>query len=651
MAWRTHRSVPSARSLSPPRTGRVHRRHAARLNPACPAGRPHGRTAARGSTRCLRSPQGGSGLTLTCHPAARRGLLHSLVGSTRLRMLVVAIVVCAAGATVASVRTLALFTSTSQAPASFSAGRIFPGVRTTPGFVVHDASGGGAEVDRTSPFAVVGDGRSTSTSAWATAFAANRYIEFDLNAPLPAAVGASGVTLRLTVASASPSGTACGYVNVRRISDDASVATYGSPASPLGCVTGHHAGDPAARPARDCDDGRGERPPGPRVRSRQRRRGLRHRRGRGRRLDAVLDVHALPGPLHRRRELDPGLRAMGTRWPVAAPGPSRHSPSSPSRSATRSRWRRCARSTRSPGPRRQRRHRRRRPRRHPRPRPPPHRPRLPSLTPRPRRRPRRPRRPPKRRPRPRRRRRSPRPVRRAGPERGRDGGAHGNGSRRDAGPGHADTEPGSRRRRDHLVPRAVPGRGERRRACRRPGRGRGDARQRDPRAAARDRRPPRWSTRPTVPRPSRPTRPSPTSSATAPAAPKAPRATRDIRISGRCPGSAGTPSATGRPPRDARSSRSSTPAWTRPTRTSPGGCCPAPRSSTAWNPARTPTATGRGWRASSRPTRTTAWASPASPSHASRSCRSRCSVPTAGATTAPSCRASSPPWTPARTSS
>ncbi len=175
---------------------------------------------------------------MTSHPAARRGLLHSLVGSTRLRILVVAIVVCAAGATVASVRTLALFTSTGQTPASFSAGRIFPGVRTTSGFVVHDASGGGAEVDRTSPFAVVGDGRSTSTSAWATAFAANRYIEFDLNAPLPAAVGASGVTLRLTVASASPSGTACGYVNVRRISDDASVATYGSPASPLGCVTG-----------------------------------------------------------------------------------------------------------------------------------------------------------------------------------------------------------------------------------------------------------------------------------------------------------------------------------------------------------------------------------------------------------------------------
>ena len=126
MAWRTHRSVPRARSLSPPRTGRVHRRHAALLNPACPTGRPHGRTAARGSTRCPRSPQGESGLTLTSHPAARRGLLHSLVGSTRLRILVVAIVVCAAGATVASVRTLALFTSTGQTPASFSAGRIFP---------------------------------------------------------------------------------------------------------------------------------------------------------------------------------------------------------------------------------------------------------------------------------------------------------------------------------------------------------------------------------------------------------------------------------------------------------------------------------------------------------------------------------------------
>lgn len=153
-------------------------------------------------------------------------------------MLVLAFAVCAAGATVSSVRTLAQFTSSGQSPASVNAGRIFPGVRTTPGFVVHDASGGGAEVDRTSPFAVVSDGRTVSTSAWSTAFAANRYLEFDLNGPLPAAIGASGVTFRLTVASASPSGTACGYLNVRRISDDASLATYGSAASPLGCVTG-----------------------------------------------------------------------------------------------------------------------------------------------------------------------------------------------------------------------------------------------------------------------------------------------------------------------------------------------------------------------------------------------------------------------------
>ncbi len=175
---------------------------------------------------------------MSSHTAARRGPLSSLVRSSRLRVALLVVVVLSAGATVASVRTLATFTAADQAPASFSAGRIFPGIRTTPGFVVHDASGGGAEIDRTSPFAIVGDGRTTPTTSWSTAFAANRYLEFDLNAPLPGAVPASGVTFRLTVASASPSGTACGYVNVRRISDDASLATYGSPGSPLGCVTG-----------------------------------------------------------------------------------------------------------------------------------------------------------------------------------------------------------------------------------------------------------------------------------------------------------------------------------------------------------------------------------------------------------------------------
>lgn len=175
---------------------------------------------------------------MASHSAARRGALPRVFGPIRLRVTLIAVLVLVTAATTTGVWTLAVFSNTAQSSTTITAGRIFPGIRTTSGFVVHDASGGGAEVDRSSAFAVVGDGRTVATTAWATAFAANRYLQFDMNAPLPANVGASAITFRLTVASASPSGTACGYVNVRRISDDGSVATYGSPASPLGCVTG-----------------------------------------------------------------------------------------------------------------------------------------------------------------------------------------------------------------------------------------------------------------------------------------------------------------------------------------------------------------------------------------------------------------------------
>ena len=109
----------------------------------------------------------------------------------------------------------------------------------------------------------MGDGRTTSTSSWSTAFAANRYLEFDLNAPLPGGGAASGVTFRLTVASASPSGTACGYVNVRRISDDASLATYGSPGVTARVRDGNDARRRCSCRSPSSDDGRGERPPGP----------------------------------------------------------------------------------------------------------------------------------------------------------------------------------------------------------------------------------------------------------------------------------------------------------------------------------------------------------------------------------------------------
>jgi predicted ribosomally synthesized peptide with SipW-like signal peptide len=137
-----------------------------------------------------------------------------------------------------SASTLAVFTDVAPSSASFAAGRVFPGVRTTSAFLVGDASGGGAEADRSSPFAIPGDGRTVATGAWDTAFAGGRYLAFDLGAPLPANVGVAGATFDLTLSSASPSGTMCLYAEARRASDDGLLAAYGGPGSPLACVAG-----------------------------------------------------------------------------------------------------------------------------------------------------------------------------------------------------------------------------------------------------------------------------------------------------------------------------------------------------------------------------------------------------------------------------
>ncbi len=153
----------------------------------------------------------------------------------RLAILVLAGVVACAGAGAGS---LAFFTSSANTTASLGAARIFPGVRTTSAFIVGDMSAGGSSVDRSSPFALAGDGRTTTTGAWSTAFASDRYLQFDLNAPLPATLAASSVGLALRLASAGSSGTVCFYVQVRRISDDSPLATYGSTGSPAGCTTG-----------------------------------------------------------------------------------------------------------------------------------------------------------------------------------------------------------------------------------------------------------------------------------------------------------------------------------------------------------------------------------------------------------------------------
>ena len=129
--------------------------------------------------------------------------------------------------------------STIRAPqnAAVGAGRIFPGTHSTSAFVVSDTSGGGGAVDRSSPFAAAADGLTQSTGSWSTAFSASRYVQFDLNSPLPDGLGASA-TFNLRFASSFARATLCVYLDVRRTSTGSVLGTYGSSGSPLACASG-----------------------------------------------------------------------------------------------------------------------------------------------------------------------------------------------------------------------------------------------------------------------------------------------------------------------------------------------------------------------------------------------------------------------------
>lgn len=133
--------------------------------------------------------------------------------------------------------TAALFTSEYPVTAGISTGAVFPGERDTPPFAVNNSSSGTA-VDESSPYAFSGDGLTAATSAWAAGFAADRYVEFAFNGPLPNAVGMTSISFALRFASATPGSTACFYFEVRRESTGDPIEAHGNTGSPTDCVTG-----------------------------------------------------------------------------------------------------------------------------------------------------------------------------------------------------------------------------------------------------------------------------------------------------------------------------------------------------------------------------------------------------------------------------
>lgn len=146
----------------------------------------------------------------------------------------IAVLVSIAAATVGL--SLAIFTAQQDGESVIGTKALFPGERVTPAFQVGDASSG-TEVDRSSSFAFSGDSLTATTSAWSSAFASDRYLEFDFNDSLASGVAVSSSTFDLSLAS-SGAGEACYYFEVRRISTGAVLGTHGSSGSPVGCVTG-----------------------------------------------------------------------------------------------------------------------------------------------------------------------------------------------------------------------------------------------------------------------------------------------------------------------------------------------------------------------------------------------------------------------------
>lgn len=133
--------------------------------------------------------------------------------------------------------TNALFTSQPPVDAALAAARIFEDERVTPAFSVSDRSAGSA-VDGSSANAFGNDGRYFLTRAWSTAFASDRYLDLDLNGPLPAGLSAQSVTTSIRFSSDAGTGSVCVYFELRRASTNALLSTHGSAGTPLVCTSG-----------------------------------------------------------------------------------------------------------------------------------------------------------------------------------------------------------------------------------------------------------------------------------------------------------------------------------------------------------------------------------------------------------------------------
>ena len=150
----------------------------------------------------------------------------------------IALLACITLAATAGAAWAAYSATTSTPTSTITAKRIYPAERSWSAWKVADASGGGAETDASAPLGYAADGLAYTTGAWSSAFATTRYLDVDYNNALPAGLGVANAKMNVRIVGNAGGDTVCYYVELRRKSTNAVVATYGSSSTPLDCETG-----------------------------------------------------------------------------------------------------------------------------------------------------------------------------------------------------------------------------------------------------------------------------------------------------------------------------------------------------------------------------------------------------------------------------
>jgi hypothetical protein len=132
---------------------------------------------------------------------------------------------------------LAKMTDTATTSGTFGTGTIFPGVRTVSAWSAGDSSSG-VQTDVSDSLSFSGDGRVFTSGNFAAAFATTRYEQWDFNGSIATGIAVSTASFNFRVIPASSAQTTCWYIEVRRTSTNALLATHGSAASPYACATG-----------------------------------------------------------------------------------------------------------------------------------------------------------------------------------------------------------------------------------------------------------------------------------------------------------------------------------------------------------------------------------------------------------------------------